>query len=85
MWSIYKETRLRVLEGPPPKECGCLLETVILDDKLKCSIVEKIEHFMDSKEMCLQKGSPHHYEMVWHGPLGTGKTRLGLDSHATTA
>jgi hypothetical protein len=60
----------------PFESRGRPLETVVLDDTLRDSIIETIDSFMDNKEALLKGGHRHQYGMLWIGPPGCGKTSL---------
>ncbi|RDL31550.1 Uncharacterized protein BP5553_09759 [Venustampulla echinocandica] len=58
----------------PFEDCGRPLDTVVLEDTLKESIIRKVEAFIDDKEALLASGHRHQYGMLWVGPPGCGKT-----------
>ena len=60
----------------PFEDCGRPLETVVLKDTLKDSIIRKVEAFMYDKQALLAGGHRHQYGMLWVGPPGCGKTSL---------
>jgi SpoVK/Ycf46/Vps4 family AAA+-type ATPase len=60
----------------PFEDRGCLLETVVLGDTLKDSIIGKVESFIDNKEALLNTSHRHQSGMLWVGPPGYGKTSL---------
>ncbi|KAL5328010.1 hypothetical protein ACEPPN_005716 [Leptodophora sp. 'Broadleaf-Isolate-01'] len=60
----------------PFEDCGRPINTVVLEDTLKDSIIKKVEAFMDDKEALLAGGHRHQYGMLWVGPPGCGKTSL---------
>ena len=60
----------------PFEDRGRSIETVVLEDTLKDSIIGKIESFIDNKEALLNGGHRHQLGMLWVGPPGCGKTSL---------
>jgi hypothetical protein len=60
----------------PFEDCGRPLDTVVLEDTLKDSIIRKVKAFIYNKEALLAGGHRHQYGMLWFGPPGCGKTSL---------
>jgi hypothetical protein len=60
----------------PFENRGRPLETVVLEDTLRDSIIGTVESFINDKEALLNGGHRHQYGMLWVGPSGCGKTSL---------
>jgi chaperone BCS1 len=60
----------------PIEDIGRPLETMVLKDTLKDSIIKRIQSFIDKKQRYLDRGHRHQYGMLWDGLPGCGKSSL---------
>jgi mitochondrial chaperone BCS1 len=52
------------------------IDTVIINEKLKTSIIHNLDHMYENGEWYKKRGLPHKKTFVLHGVPGTGKTSI---------